>query len=264
MSDNAAPDWAALVAAAGPSRPPVVAQEFIESLPSASQPQKFRCNDGRVYAVKFKGNPYGNGRAIYTEQVVALLGHLIGVPVAEVELVSVTAELLGALNITIGGVPAQAGIHHGSRWQDGFSDRADFIRYAEQNREAFGALRVLYSWVHCAGDHQVIYRNEEPHDVLSVDHSCFIADQAGWSVETLRSLQDACQFDQQFDPLGLTEEECSAAVDRLEAITNEEIAHVAATPPDEWGIPPAEREAFAGYVSRRRLRLLANFGRETG
>jgi hypothetical protein len=50
----------------------------------------------------------------------------------------------------------EPGVHHGSRWADGFSDRLA-LAYQDENREAFGALDVLYSWTYCAGDHQWIY-----------------------------------------------------------------------------------------------------------
>src|SRR6266702_4238299 len=92
--------WERLITeAAARVRLPVVAQRYAGGLTSASRPQKFECDDGNLYAVKFRGNPHGNGRAIFTEQVVGLLGRLVGAPVPEVRLVSVTAELLASLSI---------------------------------------------------------------------------------------------------------------------------------------------------------------------
>lgn len=248
-------------AAAERVRPPVVAQEYLEGLSSASRPQKLRCDDGHLYAVKFHGNPYGDGRAIFVEQVVAMFGRLIGAPVADVKLVSVTAELLAPLALDFNGQPATPGVHHGSRWMDGFSDRQDFLRYTDRNRGMFAALHLLYSWLHCAGDHQLIYRNAEPHDPLSVDHSCFLPGGTGWSAQSLLGHEDAFQLDAMFTALSLTEAEYAATLDRLQAVTDEAIAEVAAIPPEWWGVTVPDRAAVAQYVARRRIKLLANFGR---
>jgi hypothetical protein len=257
----AEPDWDALIRAAiAKVRPAVVGQKHIESLNSASKPQKFQCDDSALYAVKFLGNPDGNGRAIFTEQVTALLGRLIGAPVAEVRLVRITAELLAPLNINF----TAPGLHHGSRWVDNYSDRTDFIRYADENRAPLAALQLLYSWLSCKDDHQLIYCNAAPHRVLSVDHSRFLPGTTGWSAQTLLSHQDDFQRDPQFASLNLADDDYDATLDRIAAATSEEIADIVGTPPDEWGVPLADRIALAGYIAHRRIKLLADFGRADG
>ena len=256
------PDWRELVdGALSRVRLPVVAQEYHGPLASASCPHKFSCDDGNLYLVKFRTNPHGDGHAIFTEQIVPLFGQLIGAPVPQVSLVDVTGELLAPLNINFNGVRAAAGLHHGSRWVDGFSDRASFLRHTDTNRSAFGALCVLYSWLHCDGDHQLIYRNGEPHDPLSVDHSSFLPAGTEWSDQTLRGLRDTVNLDPKFDPLNLTAAEYEAALDKLEEVTAEAIAEVVAMPPDDWGILTGSRVALAQYVWCRRIELLASFGK---
>jgi hypothetical protein len=256
------PDWDALISAAATNvRPPVVAQQHIRALPGGSRAQLFRCDDGALYAVKFRNNPHGDGRSLFTEQVVALLGKRIGAAVPDVRLVSVTAELLVPLNIDLGGGTAEPGLHHGSCWAEGFSDRLDFLRYPDRNRSAFAALRVLYSWMLCTGDHQVIYRNSEPHEVLSVDHGLFLPGSSGWSAQSLQDHRDALQLDPQFDSLKLTDDEHEPTLNLLETITDEAIADVASASPAEWGITQEERVSLARYAARRRIELLALFGR---
>lgn len=258
-----ASSWENLISSAGARVvPPVVAEEFVEGLLSASRPQKFRCDDGRLYAVKFQGNPYGDGRAIFTEHAVGLLGQLIGAPVAEVRRVRVTDELLALLRIDLNGQPATAGLHHGSRWEDGFSDRSA-LDYADKNRVEFGALHVLYSWLHCAGDHQFIYRNAEPHDVLSVDHSCFLPEGTGWTLQRLQERQDAVELDAFFGALSLGPDEYGTSLDLLNNVRREDIALASATIPMEWGVSMAEKAIFSEYVERRRRSLLNHFGRGT-
>jgi hypothetical protein len=69
------------------------------------------------------------------------------------------------------------------------------------------------------------------------------------------------EIDPFFDPIGLTADDHAPALDRLEAVDAESIALAAATPPEEWRVPPSEKAAFAEYVSRRKTKLLAHFGR---
>ena len=259
------PDWDALIKSAiGKVRPTIVGQRHIEGLSSASKPQKFQCDDGALYAVKFFGNPDGDGRAIFTEQVTALLVRLIGAPVPEVRLVRITTELLEPLKIDFNGVPATPGFHHGSRWADNYSDRTDFIRYANENRAPLAALHLLYSWLYCTNDHQLIYCNTEPHNVLSVDHSRFLPGTTNWSSQSLLDHQDDFQRDPQFASLNLGDDDYDAVLGRITAVASEEIADVVGTPPDEWGVSMTDRVALAGYIARRRIRLLANFGRAAG
>jgi len=193
---------------------------------------------------------------------VGLFGVLIGAPVAEVRLVKVTSDLLAALNIVFnGGESATAGVHHGSRWADGHSDRAE-VRHVDENRQAFAALRILYSWLFCSGDHQFIYRNAEPHNVLSVDHSAFLPDGNQWSAQRLRERQDQVEFDPFFDSLTLKDDEAADTLDHLVGLQRVDMARVIATPPDEWGISEEDRVALAEYVDARRRKILEHFRRE--
>jgi len=250
-----------IAAAANKVRPPVVAQGLIRSLRGGSHAHLFKCDDDRCYAVKFRGNPHGNGRGIFNEQVVALIGKLIGAPVPEVRRVTVTAEPLASLRIDLGGRPAEPGLQHGSCWAEGFSEKQDLFQYPGRNREAFATLQLLYSLLVCIADYQVIYRNTEPYDVLSVDHALFLPWATGWTAQGLRGFGDSVSLDTAFGPLGLTAGEYAPALDRLAAISLEQIAEVAATPPAEWEISGDDRVAFAEFVQRRRIKLLESFCR---
>jgi hypothetical protein len=64
---------------------------------SASRPQKYTCDEAALYAVKFRENQHRDGKGIFTEEVVARVGRLIGAPVARVELVRVSEELTNTL-----------------------------------------------------------------------------------------------------------------------------------------------------------------------
>src|SRR5712691_1419694 len=96
--DNGEPDWIPLIAAAAASR--LVerrVQRHDGGLGTASKPQKFICDNEDLYLVKFTQNQHGDGRAIFTEQVVGRVGVLIGAPVAHVALVEVPAPIIAEL-----------------------------------------------------------------------------------------------------------------------------------------------------------------------
>jgi hypothetical protein len=228
------------------------ARRFDGGLPSASKPQKFICDDDLLYAVKFTQNAHGDGHGIFSEQLVGRAGGLIGAPVPDVALVEVSAGLAAevAEQPELGFGP-QAGVHHGSKWADNYTDRQT-VDHVEANRERFGALDVLYAWIFCAGDHQFIYSNEPTRQVLSVDHSAFLPAGPDWTVESVGGGVRAVQQDPVFAPLALGPGHRADAVQQLVQVTPEGIAGLVSYAPDEWGVDFATREAVASYLWVRR------------
>ena len=253
---NATPDWAALIAEASTGR--VVARRALRhegGIPTATQPQKYACDDASLYLVKFCENGHGNGHGIFAEEVVALAGRLIGAPVPQVDLVHVSNELIAGLSLPF--VPGE-GAHHGSAWADGYSDR-NGVAYVDENRERFGALDVLYAWLFCNGDQQYIYRNAAPHEVLSVDHSTFFPGGPQWSEASLQSPPGVAR-DPVLAAIDLQPEHRAAALAKLGAVSPTDIARVVARPPDEWGVSEGERVALAEYIAKRQNETIQFFG----
>lgn len=261
---EAPPDWTALLAEAEASQPaPIPGRRHDGGIPTATRPQKVFCGEKEeLYAVKFAQNTHGDGRGIFTEQLVARLGQLLSAPVPEVALVEVSVEL----NDVIRASPAsqfnfepQPGVHHGSRWALGYSDRQQ-LAYVDENRQAFAALHVLAVWVFCNGDHQWIYRNDPPHEVLSVDHSMFFPNGPEWTVEGLAQAAGNVTPDQQFDSVGLGSDDYEEALGSLAELTADQIAHVVAAPPDDWGVGVTDREAIASFLWARRPSVAGALG----
>jgi hypothetical protein len=248
-------DWAALIEQAkGQRQPPRRAIRHEGGLPTASKPQKFLCDDSGLYAVKFSQNQHGDGKAIFTEQVVGLAGKLLGAPVGPVELVDVAPALADALRADPSlGFDPQPGPHHGSRWVGtNVSDRLGLeTQYLPTNRERFGALEVLYCWIPCTGDHQWIYDNEPPNHVYSVDHTTFFPSGSDWTVAGLAAEAANVSLDAQLATLGLDANDRRIAVEKLQAVTETQIAAVVAQPPDDWGVSADERRAVASYLWTR-------------
>jgi hypothetical protein len=167
--------WAELIGSAAGER--VVEREakrFDGGLATASRPQKFICDDGLLHAVKFAQNNHGDGRAIFTEQIVGRAGLLLEAPVARVELVDVSSGLVEEVRAQpdpgVDFVP-EPGIHHASLWATNYTDRQN-ADHVDTNRTRFGALEILYAWFFCTGDHQFIYNNTSQHEPTLHATSC--------------------------------------------------------------------------------------------
>ena len=252
-----------LISAACAARPaPVIAQRHDGGLTSATRPQKFTCNDSALYAVKFIQNNHGDGRGAFNEQVTALCGALIDAPVPRVELVEVPDQIAKALDsdraaLNIDFSP-QMGVHHGSRWHDRYSDRAG-LEHLDTNRQRFGALEILYTWLTCTGDHQWIYADDPPHEVLSVDHTTFLPGGFVWTTASLAAGQTRVVPDPQLATLALTDADRHAAITRLAQVSEQAIAGVVARPPDDWGVSSSERLALAEFLIARKDALLNHY-----
>lgn len=252
------PDWKALVADHVPPTPIVASLYLGAASGSASAPQKFECgDDDDLYAVKFRNNKHGDGRALVAEHVAGRCGALIGAPVAEVALINVGEHLVSGGVVTLqDGTPVVDGVQHGSRWVEPYGDRKG-IEYVDANREALGALQVLYSWLLCTSDHQLLYRDEPPHDVISVDHSEMLPGSAGgWTTDLLSASGDKVVLDSFFAPAGLTADDRRQATQALARVSDEAIAEVTVGPPGEWDLDELDRIALAEYLASRRARLL--------
>jgi len=264
MPDDANPDWPSLIAEAVLARPKaMVGSRHDGGIQTASRPQKIICAGEVLYAVKFAQNNHGDGRATFTEQVVARAGRLINAPVPEVALVEVSDELVEAIRMSPSShldFQPTGGLHHGSLWADSFGPRQQDLAYADHNRGAFAALDVMHAWLQCTGDHQWIYRDSAPHDVLSVDHTPFLPGGASWSGETLNDAASIVDADGMFTVLALTAEDRLPALERLVAVTAAEIAEVVAAPPDEWGVGSIDREALASFLWTRRQSVADRLG----
>jgi hypothetical protein len=250
------PDWTQLISEGATSRPtPRTTVQHRFHLSSATRPQVFECDDTRDYAVKFSQNQHGDGRGIFNEQVVALAGQLISAAVPYVELVEVPelhAEDLRTRRPTLGmDFDAQAGIHHGSRWVADCTDK-QALAYMGTNRSRLAGLDVLYTWVTCNSDFQLIYKKTSPNEVLSVDHTEFFPGGLNWDAATLAAEAGTVAADPNLAPVAATDAERRPFVEKILALRPQDIARIVAQPPDDWGIGEADRQAVASYLYERR------------
>lgn len=243
---------ALLVAAAGHREPPVMAHTFLRRWPSYSKPVALACGDGREYVVKTRQA----GRAIVNDHVLAHLGFILGAPVGAPKLVDIPTELT-SLEPQLTDLPA--GIAHGTLFVRNCSDR-QWIMHANvmENRNRFALLAVLYGWGY-AGDTQLIYGNDPPHLVYSVDHGHFFPGGPNWQVSTLAQAAPAHLEQSIVSECGLTEAEQKGALLALRSINETAIIRAVAAPPEDWEISLDERVALVIFFLSRRQELLASF-----
>ncbi len=222
---------------------------------SGSQAVKLTCDDGFLYAVKFQGNPHGT-RILAAEQVISHLGLYLGAPVAVAAHVSVSAEFVNANSIQVNGVAALPGVHHGSRWELGATDREGLAYVGEaENRDRFASLKVLYTWT-CAGDSQFIYKKAAPHLVYSVDHGHFFPGSTGWTAPSLAAAP-APVLDPLFDPVGLGAADLKPFLDRLASLNPETVADAIARVRSDWGVADADLTALGNFLFARAAQIAA-------
>lgn len=259
-------EWRDLIEAATAGREvPVRAETYAGKFDpdSDSRPRMVVADDKRTYLLKAKqpdpAKPH-LPRAMTNDRIVGLLGKVIGAPVGEVTLVDLPADLTQ-------GEPAlshmEPGITHGSAIIPDCSNR-ESIKYTDvpENRARFALLAILYGWAG-ASDHQVIYENQPPNLVHSVDHGHFFPGGPQWTEQTLSTAARARPDDTIKQGAGLSDAELHEAARRLQDVADATIAGVVAGIPDEWGLSADERVALAEYLVRRRDELLADWSPES-
>lgn len=251
-------DWARLVSEASRSSPVVVARTFRRDWSSFSRPVLLACNDNREYVVKAPqanhSDPASLLRSLVNDHVVADLGAHLQAPLPRSVLVEIPPELVA---IEANMQHLLAGLGHGTELLLDCGDRAN-IAHITANRERYAALAVLYGWCQ-ASDHQMIFENDPPHLVHSVDHGHFFGG-PNWTTATLAGAPTAEPDALIVSTAALTPDELRPAGHRLVAVTNVDLATAVALPPDEWGLLPDERVALARYLAERRDRLVHVLG----
>ncbi len=149
------------------------AVEFIRRLRGASQPRLLRCEDGRIYVVKFQNNPQ-HVRVLANEMLAARLALAMGLPVPEPALVEVPAKLIlkGSVSeMEIGSRRelCSPGVQFGSRFPGNPAETlvVDFLpdrllRRVRNREEAFVGGFVFDKWTcNCDGRQVIFFRTAD-------------------------------------------------------------------------------------------------------
>lgn len=143
------------------------------------------------------------------------------------------------------------GLAHGTLWIRDTTDR-QWLDHTdkEYNRQRFALLSVMYGWL-CSNDNQLIYANQEPHFVYSVDHGHFFPNGPNWTVSSLTNASEAKPNEEIRAKCALTDQEINVALQALGNISVTKITETIAYPPDEWGVSLEEKSALASFLCSR-------------
>lgn len=217
-----------------------------------SHPLLVQGTDGvvtRRFWVKPLRNGQGSERVPITEQIVGRVGALVGAPVCEVVLLEVPAELDGEPT----GRPSRltVGFEHGSGDIADAQLVRDLVHRTEDDNASRQAwLFALFDW--CWGDDQQwLYDAGDQNRIYSHDHGFYLPPGGTtWTVETLRASVDTPHvLGLPID--GLQRGEFTAAADKFEAVTRDELVQVLRQIPESWPVSDAELETLGWFLERR-------------
>ena len=261
---QSADDWRRLIQLA-PAATKLVAVQFQRKVAdSYSHPYVVMCDDGQEYVVKSlrsgQGDPDGFRRSLVNEQVVGWLGKKAGGPIPPVQIVDVTPALI-AINGTIADVTM--GLSHGSYVLP--SCHGSSVSGARQwgtcpqwqvseNRPRLASIALLYG-MFAGSDHQLIYADDPPHLVWSVDHGHFFCGPK-WTVESLAQTPLPQPVVDITTALTLSAQDFRDGALEIEVLTPIDVAAAVRRPPDDWGLTVEERIVLASFIWRRRCEIL--------
>ncbi len=238
----------------------------------ASRPFLMRCDDGRLYVVKFRNNPQ-HVRVLANEMLAARLARLVGLPVPERALVEVPENLIEGnaqlrFETAEGSRPCEPGVHFGSRFPDSSGPVlvVDFLpdRLLKRVRDlktVFPGAYVLDKWTcNCDGRQVIFHRAEDSpgreYSATLIDHGfCFNDGEWNFPDSPIRSLYPRRLVYESVRGLRAFEPYLS----KIENLDPGELEAGAAEIPDDWcgeqaALLPELLERL--YERRRRVRQL--------
>ena len=253
--------WAQRISTAVTNNRIIDGHTFLRRRSSASQPVDIKCADGNIYVVKALRNDVSQGRMMFNDHVIARLGSLIEAPVAEVALINIPQSLID-INADRGSQMGHisACVAHGSKLFPNVSDRVDGFAHVGDgdNKLRFATIGVLHSWA-CCSDRQFIYQTEAPYRVYSVDHGHFFPGGPNWTQATLRNAAPVAVAHDLITACGLTSFELAGVGARLNQVSEDDLATILASPPNEWDVPIDDRAALAALLWTRRCELISTY-----
>lgn len=231
---------------------PLAAHTFIQRGSSFSRPVWLECENDQIYVVKGQHA----GRSIFNDQMIARLGCNMNAPVGQPALIMIPEELRQNEPQL---QDVSAGIAHGTLWVKDTTDR-QWLAYTDKdyNHSRFALLSILYGWL-CANDHQLIYHNQEPYYVYSVDHGHFLPNGPNWTIESLAGAPNPQPYEELRTGCNLSDCDIKFGLQAIRKVSNTNIMEAIAFPPDEWGVTMGERVSMAQFVIDRQKGLLENY-----
>ncbi|HZU31284.1 MAG TPA: HipA family kinase [Candidatus Angelobacter sp.] len=251
----------------GPTNPTecVSAVQHIRKMRGGAQAHLLRASDNHYYVTKFRNNPQAV-RILANEYLASKLGTYLGLPMAEVAIVSVPEWLIAnspELKIDLGGyysVPCASGLQFGSRYVTDplgatvFDYLPESMLKRVRNLKDFTRALAFDKWTGNADGRQAVFTktaNKRFYHAVFIDHGyCFNAGEWDFPDSPLRGVYARNHV--YADVRGWNDFE--PALSRIEDIDAAQIWNIAREIPEEWCQSHAEGlELLIDSLHQRRL-----------
>jgi hypothetical protein len=206
-------------------------------------------DDGQRYWCKTLNN-FQHERVPTNEQLAGHLGMLVGAPVSEPRLVFIPPDL-ETFEIRPGtGRFLEEGWAHGSvAAQPAVETRDLSDRSSDDNPQRHAGIYALYDWLGGSDAQWLVVGGERMY--YSHDHGHYFPGGPGWTRETLAQAGNAA-YALGHPAAGLDVDEVNRLADRIDGLSEEDIAGCASNLPADWPVLDEDLEALLDFLYARR------------
>ncbi|MEA2254718.1 MAG: hypothetical protein QOG35_763 [Solirubrobacteraceae bacterium] len=206
-----------------------------------------RADDGCRYWCKVLNNAQGDPKVPVNEQIVGWLGSLIGIAVCEPRLVEIP-EALADWEFRPGHHLQSGWAHGGLAVEGAIETRTLDHRTSDNNSVRHAGFYALHDWLGGA-DPQWLYASADEQRYYSHDHGHYFWGPS-WTPATL-SANVGTAAPLGVASAGLDPSELERLADRLDSITEQEVAGALPNFPEDWPIDQSEIRAVVDFATQR-------------
>jgi hypothetical protein len=224
--------------------------------------QLFRCSDGNIYVVKVMSNPMGR-RALFNELVSYRLGRLLNLSLAKGRIIVFTKKIFNNPKLL-----DEMGIHEGPHFGSLFiknansytSDKLPFCK----NIHMIPEMIVFDHWITNYDRRQeaqnILVVGKNPYELVLIDHADAFTG-PDWTIKCLITRTNDTNIIwgsiyQEFVPFIDNNNPFGIALEKLEAITDEEIAAAFGKDlPVEWQVSKNEVKVLLHHLIVRKKKI---------
>ncbi|PKG21528.1 HipA family kinase [Niallia nealsonii] len=224
--------------------------------------QLFRCSDGNTYVVKAMSNPIGR-RAIFNELVSYRLGRLLNLPLSYGRIIVFSKSIFNDPHL-LDEKGIQEGPHFGSLFIKNASEYSPDKLYFCKNIHMLPEIIVFDHWItnydRRLEPQNILVVGKNPYELVLIDHADAF-NGPDWTIESLVSWTDSKdiiwgEIYQEFVPFIDNEDPFGLALEKLESITDEEIAAAFGKDiPSEWQVSKEEVKTLLFHLIMRKKRV---------
>jgi hypothetical protein len=241
----------------------VYATEYLRDIDEGEiYAQLFRCSDGNTYVVKVMSNPIGR-KALFNELVSYRLGRLLNLSLAEGRVIVFSKKFFNDPNF-LDKMGIQEGPHFGSLFIKSTSRYSSDTLPFCKNLQMLPEMIVFDHWItnydRRVEPQNILVVGKKPYELVLIDHA-HAFNGPDWTIESLIPWTYGNniiwgEVYQEFVPFMDNEDPFEMALEKLEAITDEEIAAAFGKDlPPEWQVSKEEIKTLLFHLITRKKRI---------